>query len=176
MIRTTRKIFSAITKDQTLDDERLCTLMTEVERIMNNRPIAPISDDPNDLDALTPNKLLLLRGVHDIFEDVSMSERYSRRWKQVKYLAQVFWKRWLKEYISTSQIRQRWISQHRNYQKGDIVLVSLEGQTRDKWPLGLIMNTIVSSDGMVRQVDVRTTKGIFRRDIRKLCFLEGTIE
>ena len=50
----------ALLKEQVLDGEALNTLMCEVESIVNGRPITKVSDDPRDLDALTPNHLLLL--------------------------------------------------------------------------------------------------------------------
>ena len=48
-------------KKQVPDDERLTNLLCEVEGIVNNWPITKVSDDPKDLEALTPNHLLLLR-------------------------------------------------------------------------------------------------------------------
>ena len=59
-IRTVRKVMKALLKQQVLDDESLHTLMCEVESIVNGRPITKVSDDPRDLNALTPNHLLLL--------------------------------------------------------------------------------------------------------------------
>ena len=46
---------------QTVDDECLHMLMCEVKSIMNGRPLTKVSDDPNDLEALTLNHLLLLQ-------------------------------------------------------------------------------------------------------------------
>lgn len=60
-IRTVRKVLRALTKEQVLDEEGLTTLMCEVEAIVNGRPITKVSDDPHDLEPLTPNHLLLLR-------------------------------------------------------------------------------------------------------------------
>ena len=52
---------NALLKEQVLNDESLVTLMCEVESIINGRPITKVSQDPRDLEALTPNHLLLLR-------------------------------------------------------------------------------------------------------------------
>ena len=60
-IRTTRKILNALLKEQILSDEYLMTLLCEVESIINGRPITKVSQNPRDLEALTPNHLLLLR-------------------------------------------------------------------------------------------------------------------
>ena len=51
-----------IMKDRVLTDPQLLTLFTEVENIVNSRPLTHISDDINDLRALTPNHILL--GMH----------------------------------------------------------------------------------------------------------------
>lgn len=57
-----RKVLNAVVKEQVLDEEGLTTLMCEVEAIVNGRPISKVSDDPKDMEALTPSHLLLLRG------------------------------------------------------------------------------------------------------------------
>lgn len=56
LIHSIRKILSVTLGDQRLDDEGLQT-----EAILNSRPITTPSNDPNDLEALTPNHLLLLK-------------------------------------------------------------------------------------------------------------------
>ncbi|XP_068687804.1 uncharacterized protein [Montipora foliosa] len=60
-IRTIRKILRSLLREQITDDESLLTLMCEVESILNSRPISAVSSDPCDLEALTPNHLLLLK-------------------------------------------------------------------------------------------------------------------
>ena len=39
----------------------LQTLMSEIQGILNSRPLTPVSSDPNDLDPLTPNHLQLFK-------------------------------------------------------------------------------------------------------------------
>ena len=47
--------------ERLVDEETLRTFHIEVEKIWNGRSITPVSDDPKDLEALTPNHILLLR-------------------------------------------------------------------------------------------------------------------
>ena len=61
-IRTVRKVLKAFVKEQILDDESLSTLLCEVESIVNSRPLTTVSSDSKDMEPLTPNHLLLLRG------------------------------------------------------------------------------------------------------------------
>ena len=88
-IRTVRKVMKALLRQQVLDDESLNTLMCEVESIVNGRPITKVSDDPRDLNALTPSHLLLLRAGTAMPPGVfSKEENYTcRRCRQVQYLS-----------------------------------------------------------------------------------------
>ena len=63
MIRRTRQILLSLLSSQLTMDEVLLTLMCEVERILNDRPLTMVSNDPNDLGALTRNHLLLFMGA-----------------------------------------------------------------------------------------------------------------
>lgn len=107
MIRSVRKILSITLKQQTLDEEGLHTLLCEAEAIINSRPITKASSDLNDPEALTPNHLLLLKTKPSLppglFDNQDLYTR--RRWKQIQYMADMFWKRWTGEYLP--QLRER---------------------------------------------------------------------
>ena len=66
------------------------------------------TNDPNDLDPLTPSQLLLLRPNSSLpSTHLGNLVPYRKRWKQSQYLANVSWKRWLKEYLPILQERQK---------------------------------------------------------------------
>ena len=98
-IRTVRKVLKALVKQQILDDEGIITLMCEAESIVNSRPLTKVSDDFNDAEALTPNHLLLLRAAPSLPPGIFTKEECygRRRWRQVQYMAEIFWSRCLKE-------------------------------------------------------------------------------
>ena len=174
-IRTIRKLMNAICKEQTLDDERLMTLLCEVEAIINGRPITKVSDDPRDQEPLTPNHLLLLRAGPTLSPGLfDKNDCYTRRrWRQVQYLADVFRRRWIREYLPALQ-RQRWTRIRRNLKINDIVLVVDKSTPRSLWPLGRILEVHKSNqDGHVRSVKVKTMTSVLVRPIDKLVLLEG---
>ncbi|KAL9959824.1 hypothetical protein ACROYT_G033180 [Oculina patagonica] len=96
----------------------------------------------------------------------------SRRWRQIQYLADVFWKRWLSEYLPTLQERQKWRKPSRNLAVGDLVLVADERVHRCQWPLGRIVEVHPGRDGLIRSAKVTTKSSTLTRPISKLCFLE----
>ena len=139
-IRTARKVLAAMLQEQTLDDDGLSTFMCEVEGVINGRPITKVSDDPNDLEALIPNHLLLL-----------CAGPSRRRRRQVQYMADIFWKRWKKEYLPTLQVMRQWLEKQPNLDIGDVVIVIDGTIPRSSWLLGRVLEVRGSSDGCVRQ-------------------------
>ena len=174
MIRSVRCILQKLLHEQLVHDESLLTLMAEVEKVLNDRPLWPPSSDAMDQPPLTPNHLLLLQQNQSMPLGIfSEDDNYSRKWwKQCNYLANIFWARWLKEYLPTLQARRKWTQLQHNLKVGDIVLVVEENSPRGQWPLGRIMAVYPDKKGAVRTVDVLMRKAIRRRPIHKLCLLE----
>ncbi|XP_072178274.1 uncharacterized protein [Diadema setosum] len=172
-IRTVRKLLCSLVRQQTLNDDSLHTLFCEVEGIINSRPITGVSTDVNDVEALTPNHLLLLN-ASSTPPPVATSEadNYARRrWRQVQFLADTFWTRWRREYLPRLQERQKWATSQRNVHVGDLVLVVDEHSPRNVWPLGRVLQTWPDEKGFVRQCEVKTRTSILRRPVTKLCLI-----
>lgn len=88
-----------------LTHEVLVTLLSKVMAIDNNRPLTAVSTDPDNPTILTPSSLLTQKiGVASLppgqFDD---SDVYRCQWRHVQYLANTFWERWKKDYLSTLQ-------------------------------------------------------------------------
>ena len=167
---------SALLKQQVLDDEELATLMCEVESIVNGRLLTKVSDDPRDLEALTPNHLLLLPSGTTLPPGIfSEEDVYSRRrWRQVQYLSEVFSRWWLKEYLPSLQERQKWTRLAVNFEVEDIVLIVDENSPRNSWPLGCIQEVRPNKgDGLVRRVLLKTKTSILERRINKIVPMEA---
>ena len=176
-IRTVRSVLSSMLKSQSelLNNESFCTLMTEVEAIVNSRPLT--LEDINNPESmpLTPNHLLTLKPKvvmppPGVFQKGDLYCR--KRWRVVQHLANVFWSRWRKEYLQSIQTRSKWTEKKRNFQTGDVVLLKEQDAIRNRWPMGVIANTFPGEDGLVRTVEVRIASGsVLKRPISKLVLL-----
>ena len=103
MIKSVRSVLSDLLQEQgtQLDDEALCTLMTEAENVINSRPLTVEGlSNPASPEPITPNHLLTLKSQVVLpppgsFEQLDLYSR--KRWRQVQYLANQFWIRWRRE-------------------------------------------------------------------------------
>jgi hypothetical protein len=174
-IRTVRKVLSPLFREfgERLDDESFRTLLCEVEAIVNSRPLTSVSDNPDDLDPLTPNHLLTMKSV--ILAPPGQFQRddiyLRKRWRRVQYLANQFWTRWRREYLLTLQQRTKWNQPRRSLHVGDVVLLVDDTISRNHWSMGRITKTEPDKKGFVRSVHVKTQSSGFRRPIDKLVLL-----
>lgn len=173
LIRSVRRILHSMIGPRLVNEETLRTFLTEVEKIMNDRPITRVSNDPQDLEALTPSHILLLRQNAALApEQIDEAEKYKARWKHVHLLANEFWQRWTKEYLPTLQERQKWLDKKPNFRVGDLVLMADKNAPRGQWPKAIVEETFPDTDNVVRRVTVRTADAVYQRDVRKICLLE----
>ena len=109
MIHTVRRVLAGVLeKTGRMTDEVLCTLFCEVQCQINGRPLTKVSDQVDDAKALTPNHLLLLRSNLAFAMGKSLlNDVYRAIWRQVQYLAYLFWRRWTREYIPQLQRRSK---------------------------------------------------------------------
>ena len=174
-IRSIRRVLNGLGLVQVMSDETLCTLMCEAEAVLNARPLTRVMDDPEEVRPLTPGMLLTQDGAPGPVTVTDRLDLYAKaRWRQVQYLADLFWKRWSREYLSNLQARQKWTIERHNLKEGDIVLLLDEKSDRGTWPMGRVTAVITSEDGHVRQARVKTLTGEYTRPISKMCrILEG---
>ncbi len=174
LVRSAKEVMYGLTKDHVLTDPQLLTFITEAEHILNSRPLTHLSDDVSDLEALTPNHVLL--GQHRNWvsiTDISEADINSRRqWKQVQALRAMFWSRWVHEYLPQLNRRPCWKDRTCSFKVGELVLIKDDDIKRNKWPLGRVLEVKPGEDGVVRVVKVRTSSGSYVRPVAKLFKLE----
>ncbi|XP_049308602.1 uncharacterized protein LOC125777545 [Bactrocera dorsalis] len=94
-----------------LSFEQLSTLLTQIEAILNSRPLHPLNDDPADFQVLTPGHLLigepLVLPLPFAIPEGSAAKGI-KQWKERQAIIKAFWVRWQNEYLTTLQERKKW--------------------------------------------------------------------
>jgi len=173
MIRIVRRVLNSVYTSRRLMMTGF-TQSCEVEAILNDRPITQLSDDPNDLEALTPNHLLLLKGKPALPPGLfKSSDMYvKRRWRQAQYISDLFWKRWIREYLLLLQERQKWNQRKQSLAVGDVVVIMDSSAPRGSWLLGKVLEIFPNAKGMVRSVKLQTKNSVIERPVTKLCLVQ----
>lgn len=173
-VKSVKRHLKIVAGNASLNFEELSTLLTQVESILNSRPITPLSSDPNDLSFLTPGHFLIGCPLTDCpqerLSDVT-SNRLSK-WERVEKIRQHFWSRWQREYLLRFQQRTKW-KQSGGAQpfEGQMVIIRDDQLPPLRWLMGRIVAVHPGKDGVVRVATVRTQTGEIKRAIAKLCAL-----
>ncbi|XP_058448615.1 uncharacterized protein LOC131428586 [Malaya genurostris] len=165
--------------------EAFSTVLVQIEACLNSRPITPLSNDPNDEEALTPGHFIIGRPLLAVPEPdlAHIPENRLDLWQKTQSLTQHFWKRWSKEYLCTLQLRYKWSTVNQNLLKDSIVLIRDDNLPVGRWSMGRVISVNFGDDNLVRVATVKIA-GVAKpvtRPITKLCLLPieidpGTIE
>lgn len=95
---------------KSLTYEQLITLLTQIESILNSRPLHPLTDDPADIQALTPAHFLIGEPMilPPPFETPKQTNSTGvKLWKERQAIIKVIWQRWENEYLTSLQERKK---------------------------------------------------------------------
>ncbi|VEN60332.1 unnamed protein product [Callosobruchus maculatus] len=160
--------------NQYLTFEEFVTVITQIEGILNSRPLCPLTNDSEDLSALTPAHFLIGRQLttlpeHDLTD---IPTNRLRNWQMLQAMTQHYWNRWNKEYLSELQTRMKWKKNCANMLTiGSLVLVKEDNVPSLDWRLGRIVELFPGKDGITRVCDVKVRGGVIRRALNRLCAL-----
>lgn len=150
---------------------RKCPLLTQIEDVLNSRPLCPITDDPDDLSVLTPGHFLIGQPLslvpHPNLEDLN-TNRLSR-WQRIRQMMKQFWTKWSKECLQRYQAIYKWNQSTNDIKIGTLVLIIDERFPTSKWPLVRVTHLHPGKDGLTRVATVKTQFNSLTRPIVKLC-------
>ncbi|XP_015118496.1 uncharacterized protein LOC107042119 [Diachasma alloeum] len=192
-VKSTKHHLKRVLGTTTLTFEELNTVLVQIEACLNSRPICPMSDDPEDLQVLTPGHFLIGEPLQIVPESSYVDENplKMRRWNLVTRIVQQFWSRWSKECLQRYQAIYKWKTRQQNIEVGNMVLMVDDNLPPAQWPIARVIATRPGADGLTRVATVRTSKAevgrhqdgspnlqnitaahsVFDRPITKLCLL-----
>lgn len=168
---------------------QLETLLTEVEAVLNSRPLCYVGDDSDLGHVITPNHYLSMNQKSgfieiedvedpDFIEKVNSVQQLLNLWKKGQNMLNNFWLCWRNDYLQG--LRERYqkdikcsrIESKDKTKLGDVVLIK-DNTPRGSWKLGRICELIQSFDDAIRSAKVRTANGkILQRPLNMLYPIE----
>lgn len=163
--------FRRVMGDSLFTYEELSTFTTEVEGILNSRPITALSLDPNDPLALTPAHCLIGRPLTALSEGdlTCVPDNRLSTWQHISKVRQDFWARWYLEYLNELQVRHKWTKDGSQLDTSTVVLIKDKRLPCTQWVLGRIIRLYPGNDGVTRTVSIMTASGEIMRPVTSLC-------
>lgn len=166
MVQAVKKCLRKAVGQTTLNIDQLHTLLTEIETIINSRPLTYIHDDIEGLSyMISPSHLLYSRRIANlpntkVYEVVSTHESLICRCKQQKHIFKQFLSLWRKMYLLN-------LREHHRVKLGpargpevairDVVVLKNDTTKRLFWRLAIVKELLTGVDGKVRAAVVKTT-------------------
>ena len=170
LVSSFKRVLYTILGTRRLTDEVLSTTFCLIEHALNSRPLTPVSTDPSDLGALTPNHFLLGNQAHSLPSIIGVDEfDHRKRYARAQSYANAIWSRWIKEYLPALNRRSKWQTPAEQHLKtGDLVWVVEETNPRGYCPTARITELRYGSDSVGRSAVVRTSTGSLVRPLVKI--------
>lgn len=173
-IKSFKYHFRRIMGNKSLRLDEMITAVTQIESILNSRPLTQLTENADDLNALTPGHFIIGEPMFSIPEPdlTNLNVNRLNRLQELTRAVQDFWRRWSRDYLSQLHQRPKWHSETQLHPvEGAMVLMKQENLPPLQWNLGRVVQTFPGDDGRVRVVLVRTARGLFKRAITEVCTL-----
>jgi hypothetical protein len=170
-VKSVKSILRKVINNVRLTYEEMNTILVQIEGLLNSRPLAPLTDEPSNLDALTPAHFLTGQPITTLPETTDYDLCLQERWRMAQKLQRDFWNRWYHEYLSMLQQRPKWQQIEVNVKIGDLVTIKDQKLPPGKWLLGKVIDIHEGSDKLTRVATIQTSKNTIQRVINKLCVL-----
>ncbi|XP_075157943.1 uncharacterized protein LOC142231210 [Haematobia irritans] len=178
LVRSVKTILYQTMPSRHPTDELLLNMLIEVENIINSRPLAYVPVEEDNAEAITPNHFLV--GSSSGMKPLSMCDDRGivlrQNWLTSQQYGNIFWKKWLAEYLPSLTCRSKWHEKPKPLEKGDLVIIVDSSLPRNVWLRGRVLETRLARDGQVRSAKVQTQRGIMERPATKLAILDVALE
>ena len=165
LIKSLKKCLAVAIGDSILTFSKLQTTLFEIGNIFNERPIGiKPGCDPEFGRYLCSNDLLLGRTSNETPKGVfEYFPSHESRLKFYQHIVNSFWKKWIRDFFPILLIRQKWHTERRNLQIGDLVLFQDSNVVRGTWKFAEITLAEKGKDGRVLPLGTRQRRLVLSR-------------
>ena len=134
------------------------TIMAEAAQMVNSRPIARSTGDPETGGPITPLHLLLGRASVEV-PQVRFNEapKLTQRLQFVENTKKQFWQKWMSQVFGGRMLSHKWTKKERDVAAGDVVLLAEAENDDPTYRMGIVDSVKPGEDGHVRTVNIRYT-------------------
>ena len=186
LIQSVKRCLKKCIGRTTLNYDELHTLLSEVEAVVNSRPLTYVEDDQDGVTyTLCPSHLINGRRITSTpngghFEVVSTNASLTRRAKHHRHLLRQFTVQWRKTYLLN--LRENHAAKSRSrcgpeVAVGDVVILKGDSTNRMFWKLAKVEELLPGRDGLVRAAIVKVANSdqkprLMRRSVKHLFPIE----
>ena len=164
MVKLVQRSLRKVLGNAKLTYEDLLTVVTEVEGVLNSRPITNIYTDVIE-EPLNLSHLVIGRRIASLPDSCQLTDEhdcattFQRRARHLNQFLEHFWRRWSKEYLVNLREfhRLRTGTETKKARIGDVVVIQDDGLPRGSWRKGVIQEQLPSRDGEIRGAILRAT-------------------
>lgn len=122
MVKSVKTTLKKLTVERTLSEEEYRTFLMEVQNLINSRPLWPPNEGDMDNPPVTCNDLIRPKGLARNPLHLNNDNPRSR-YAYIQRICNEWWKLWMKNFLPSLQVRNKWWKERKNIEVGDIVLL-----------------------------------------------------
>ena len=137
--------------------DKLKSFPCHAEACLNSRPLRVIANHlVFGMTPLTPGNFLVGRALKSYpIAKISFNPGPADRWVHCNKVTHNFWQRWSHEYLQQLQRAVKWHKPHKNFEVGDVVLLTENETYQTQWITAKVLAVYPGRDGVVRAVDLQ---------------------
>nr|XP_058947749.1 uncharacterized protein LOC131775653 [Pocillopora verrucosa] len=170
LVRSIKSPIKKVIGGSTASYDEMCTLLTEVEAVINARPLTYVYDDKESVSyPLTPSDLIYGRRITALnpnsqhYEITSRYNSLTKRLKHHRHLLSQFTRRWRNEYLTSLREQVAMGSSacdvNAKFKVGDVVILKNDSVARAFWKLAKVEQLLPGGDGSVRAAILTLPRG-----------------
>lgn len=140
-VKSMKHQLTRVVGQKCLEYEQFRTMLAQIEAILNSRPLHPLTDDPLDMQALTPGHFLVVEPLvlPPPFQIAPQPGSKGRKlWQERQSMLDHIWKPWRNEYLTTLFERKKWRREKESLRIGQLVIIKSENFPPSAWALGRV--------------------------------------
>ena len=172
LVKGAKKALKKEISEQVLTPFELYTRLLEVGKMMNQRPIGRIPNDPDDSSFLCPNDMLPGRATSMVPQGPFREIRNPQHRVQfVPKIVDTCRRHWTRDVFPCLVPRKKRNAEKCTVRVDDIVIMEDSNSLRGNWTIRRIINVYPGKDGRVRNVKIKTSTSEYKRPITKIVII-----